>query len=107
MKIASVKVNNFNLLLPAHATSTDSYKLFMEYCIDNYEDRIRRSKILKTWFKVDLADTDVEQKVREGKMVEHAGIYYSIHNSTIQKKKIIEDIADILDVPLYIMTYED
>lgn len=105
--IIRVEVNNQNLLLPNHLNSTDAYKAFMNYCIENYLARIPQTVVFQKRVKSRPDDPSFKRSIFYNRVVGHNGHYYSTYQRTDQKRRIMEMIADELGIELNLTVVVD
>jgi hypothetical protein len=106
IKIIGVEVNNQILIVPEDANSTDSFKAFMSYCIENYIVRINQSDTFEKKVKIRSDDPGFKRSIFYKRIVEHNGYYYSTYIRSDQKRRIMERISDELGIELNLTVVE-
>jgi hypothetical protein len=92
-KIINEIIKNIQLKLTGKNTTTDRYKTFMNYCIENYFDAILNSAYLQRHFKQDPDNPDFGQGVHYNRIIGHNGLYYSTYQDSAKKERYIKEIA--------------
>ncbi len=107
MDIVGVAINDVRYL-PYHGRddSTGYFRSFMNFCIDNCFDRIIMNPELNQWFSLAPNDLAFGAAVGYNRITGHNGVYYSTHNGTEQKVRIINNIGAILRIDVLVHLYE-
>ena len=106
MEIIGVEVNDVILPYVGNDNSTGHYRAFMQYCIDNYFDRIIISDTLQRRFRLTPNDPDFRRTIHYKRVEGHHGLYFSNWNGTIAKKRIIETIGEELGIDLFVHIFD-
>ena len=107
MEIVGIAINDVRYL-PFRGTDNSSgyYRSFMNYCIDNYFDRIIMTPELNHWFSLAPNDPELGSGVFYGRIEDHHGVHYSTHNGTAQKIRNINKIGELLRIDVLIHIFE-
>ncbi len=107
MEIVGIAINDVRYP-PYHGidNSTGYFRSFMYHCINNYFDRIIMTPKLNHWFSLAPNDPEFGAAVRYKRIEGCNGVYFSTHNGTVQKIKLIYQIAAILRMDVLVHTHE-
>jgi len=86
--------------------TTEFYKFFMEYCIDNFSAEILVSMDLQRYFKISGEFPNFNRAIFYDRVIEYNGLFYTDWISSKQKKRNIEKISELLNLNTIISTIE-
>ena len=104
MKITGIEINNEFLPYFEKDISSGYFRSFMNYCIDNYFDRIIINIELRKWFSLVANDPMFKSAYDKDCIQEHHDLYYSMNNSTAEKIGIMYHLANVIGIGLYVYT---
>ena len=104
MKVVGVQIDNSRLPLgDMQVNTTTCYKVFMNYCIENYPPDILLATPLNKYFKQGSLNPEFKRGIVYNRVVGHNFIFYSTYNSTYTKIKRMHFIADNLGIQLHLL----
>ena len=107
MEIVGIAIDDVRYLpFRGKDDSTGYFRSFMNYCIDNYFDRIIMTPELNKWFNLAPNDPVFGAAVGYNRIQGHNGVYYSTHNGTEQKVRIINKIGELLRIDVLVHIFE-
>lgn len=107
MEIVGIEFDGYFLPYEDDGTSTAHYRSFMIYCINNYFPQIIMMPQLHRWFSPAQNDPVFGAAVKYNRVSGCNGIYYSTHYGTEQKIRNMYQIAEILQLDLFVHILED
>lgn len=107
MDIVGISINDVRYLpYMGKDDSTGYFRSFMNFCIDYCFDRIIMTPELNRFFSLAPNDPVFGAAVGYNRITSHNGVYYSTHNGTEQKVRIINQIGEILRIDVLVHLYE-
>lgn len=104
MIVVSVQIGNRTLPLGDMGVNTTScFKVFMDYCIDNYPPTLLLAPPLNKYFKRGSNNPEFKRSIAYRRVVGQNFIFYSTYNSTDTKIKRMHFIADNLGIQLHLI----
>jgi cytolysin (calcineurin-like family phosphatase) len=100
--ILSISIDNRELKVESPPHSTNWYRSFMDYCIDNYGEQIMANSKLGEYFKTSPTDPGFKAAVKNNKVHGHNPLYFHDYLNTKAKKDRIEKIAKDLNLDYYL-----
>lgn len=106
MKVIGLSIDGQVQPVYGRINTTSCYKVFMNYCIENFPMRIHASRLLQEHFKFSSEDPSFGRDIEYKRIIGHNRIFYSTHMDTKSKIRYMKDIADILGIHLVLIQDE-